>query len=66
MAEQLNGRFCSVTVDNTRTATQRIAAKIVSNSKHYVTIFDLRNRKNRKLQCSSITSIGSGNLVYHR
>ncbi len=65
MAEQLKGRFCSLGIQNTK-MNRRIAAKIVNTSNNYVTVYDVKNRKNIKMQYSSILSIGSGELVYHR
>jgi hypothetical protein len=66
MAEQLKGRFCSLGIDNTKIKNQRIAAKITETSNNYVTVYDVNSRKNRRLQYTSIISIGSGELVYHR
>ena len=65
MAEQLKGRFCSLGIQNTK-VNQRIAAKITDTGNNYVTIYDVNAKKNRRLQYTSISSIGSGELVYHR
>lgn len=66
MAQQTKGRICSLVIDNTRVSNRRIAAKIVNTGTNYATVYDMRNRKQSKMQYTSIASIGCGELVYHR
>ena len=66
MAEKINGKFCSVVLENARTNERRFSAKIGKTTNNYVHLLDTRNRRTMKVQYSTVKSIGCGEAVYHR
>ena len=67
MLKKSKGRFCSLVIDNSRVSRRRIAAKIVdTKGQKYAMIHNLRTHETRRVQYSSIASIGCGEFVYSR